>query len=78
MIVLAGSGNAFMYWVKNLLPPLTEENYGRGKDHWFDYLGRWDKDKCRGQFPASNILDVADPRISAFCRAKVLELEEIV
>jgi len=78
MIAVTEPGNAFIYWVRNLLPPLTDENYGRGKDHWFEYLGKWKKAQCGKEFPGCVVLDAEDPRISPFCRGKIMELDELV
>lgn len=78
MIAVTTKGYAFVYFVRRFLVATNEDNYGRGKDHWFEYLGRLTKKQCRQQYPQTPVLEAEDPRINAFCQGKVLELAELV
>lgn len=78
LIAITEAGNAFLYYVDNRLEALTELNYGRGKKHWFEYLGKQSALECKRNYPRTPILKATDPRISPDKRAKITELEELI
>jgi hypothetical protein len=78
LIAITEAGNAFIYWVDNSLIALTELNYGRGKNHWFEYLGKQTPIECREKYPITPILQAQDPRISTHKKGKIREMEELI
>lgn len=78
MIALTERGYAFIYWCDRRLGAHLDHNYGRGKQHWFEYLGKKNREECKNNYPRTPILAVEDPRINAFCRGKIREMESLV
>lgn len=78
MIALTPSGHAFIYWTVVRLVALDEDNYGRGKSHWIELLGKFSDRDCRIQYPDTPLLHHSDPRINGFIRRKIREMDELV
>jgi hypothetical protein len=78
MIAMTPRGYAFIYWCDRRLGAHLDHNYGRGKQHWFEYLGKKTKDECRVAYPHTPILQSDDSRINNFCRRMIREMEELV
>jgi hypothetical protein len=79
MIAITPSGYAFVYWRWCKLIPVYdhEADYGRGKKHWFEYLGKYSKEDCRKMYPHVPVLQADDARISHFKKERLKELEEL-
>ena len=78
MIAVTNGDYAFVYWCDRMLRAHEPYNYGRGKQHWIEYLGRKTKAECRTLYPHTPILDSEDPRINVFLKGKMTELEILV
>lgn len=78
MIALAQSGNAFIYWMTNRLTALDGLNYGRGKSHWIEFLGKYTREECRDQYRGTPILPADDKRINEFIRSRIKEMDDLV
>lgn len=78
MVAVTKRGYAFVYWVNRYLCPLDETNYGRGKSHWLEYLGKMSKESCRMTYYETPVLDATDTRINEFCRQRIADMETLV
>lgn len=78
MIAVTTDDYAFIYWCDMKMNAHLEYNYGRGKQHWFEYLGKFTKQECKAQYPNTPILPSDDQRINKFCKGKIQELYDLV
>lgn len=78
MIAITDDGYAFIYWCDRKMNAHLDFNYGRGRQHWFEYLGKHTKEECKMKYPNTPILAATDQRINKFCKDKIQELYEMV
>lgn len=77
-IIVTERGHAFIYWCSRKLAARSDWNYGKGQMHWFEYLGKENKDALKQQYPQASIQEMSDPRVNKYLRARVRELEKQV
>lgn len=78
MIAETSKGDYFIYWICLRLIALSDKNYGRGKSHWFEYLGKQEKNECRKLYPHTPVLSADDNRINVFLKSKIKELDDLI
>jgi len=74
-IIMTEKNNAFLYFSTKRDVTLHSLNFGKGKDHWFEYLGCFTIADCQAENPLVCIYPIKDETLSKFLRDKVRELE---
>lgn len=78
MIAVTDDEYAFIYWCGMKMVAHVDFNYGRGQQHWFEYLGKHTKKECKVLYPNTPILSANDQRINKFCQGKIKEMYDLV
>ena len=75
LIILTERSNAFIYITHKKAVPFTSINYGKGRKHWFEYLGCFSFKDCQGENPGTLIKYIKDETLPKLVVGKVRELE---